>query len=379
MPELELGKVQIVPTKRLRLDPCNPRRAGRTKDSADLKIIAWLYRSAALDELLLSISSNGYMDIEPLVVVREDTHDGLLVLEGNRRLAAMRLFLEPGLAADIKESESLDIRIPKIDQSLLPTLEKTSVHCVRNRESARSFIGFKHINGPAKWDAYAKARFVTDWHKQFNFQDIELIARMIGDGHSTIRLMVSAMYVLDQACKNDLFDIEYCYYHRFNFSNFYAALYRPQYLDYLGISSDWHRHDPRPDTVDPQQFSRLKKLLMWIYGSRKDNQSPVVRFRNPDIKRLGEVLSHPESLHVLETTSDLDRAHALTESIDSRFIRSLFRAREEIRGAFHSIGAFDGLDSSLVDVAGDVHAVSETVHQRMLEKSFEARFKRAGL
>ena len=379
MAELELGKVQTVSIKRLRLDPCNPRRVGESDEVTDSKLVAWLYVSTALDELLLSISTNGYMDIEPLVVLRGDTDDDLLVLEGNRRLAAMRLLSEPELIKDIKESESFEIRVPKIDQSLLPTLENVSVYCVDSREAARSFIGCKHLNGPAQWTTYAKARFVTDWHKQFNGKNIQLIAKMVGNRHLTITWMVSAIYVLDQACQNNLFDIEDRFTPVFSFSHLYLALRRPQYLKYLNISREWDQHDPRTDPVNPQDFPRLKKLLTWIYGSRKDNQRPVVRSHNPDIERLGEVLAHPEGLRVLETTSNLNRAHSLTESIDHRFTHSLYCARKEIRGSFHSISAYDGLDNSLLAVAEDVRTVSERVHQRMQEKSFEARFERAGV
>ena len=373
MEEFKPRTVQKVPIKRLRLDPFNPRLVGQSENASDSKIVARLYLSAELDELLQSISANGYMDIEPLVVLREDRKDDLLVLEGNRRLAVLRLLSEPKLITDIKKSESLDIRVPKIDQSLLHTLEKASVYIVCSRESARSFIGFKHINGPAKWDAYAKARFAADWYQKIGGGGLKSIARMIGDRHSTIKRMVSAIYVLDQACKNNLFDIEKRFNPRFSFSHLYTALSRSQYMRYLEISNDWAEYDPQPDPVKPKEYPKLKKLLTWIYGSKDDDLEPVVKSQNPDIKRLGEVLDHAEGLHVLETTSDLDLAHASTEAIDGRFAQSLIRAREEIKGSFSSIRAYDGLDTSLLDVAEDVKETSDTVYQRMKMKSSAAR------
>ena len=79
-----------VPIKRLRLDQRNPRLVGTAENSADEAIIAHLYRAAELDELLQSISATGYLDIEPLVVMSTPDSDNLIVLEGNRRLAALR-------------------------------------------------------------------------------------------------------------------------------------------------------------------------------------------------------------------------------------------------------------------------------------------------
>lgn len=373
MHDLELETVQSVPVERLQLDHANPRLVGRPRPASDTEIIARLYRSAELDELLLSISTNGYMDIEPLVVLHQAASENLLVLEGNRRLAALRLLSEPELIKNIKETESLHINVPQVNQSKLDTLKDVSVYPVRDRQSARSFIGFKHINGPAKWGAYAKARYAADWHRQQGRKNLGLIATSIGDGHSTIKRMVSAIYVLDQARDNGVFDIEKRYTVRFNFSHLYTALSRPQYMSYLNISSDWARFDPQPNPVAHEEFPKLKKVLIWIYGSKEDNIRPVVKTQNPDIRRLGEVLEHSEGLHVLETTSDLDLAHAVTESINRRFIQSLVRARENIKDTFSSIRAYDGEDYSLLQIAADVKETSDTVYQRMHKKSSEAK------
>ena len=373
MAKLELQTVQSVPVERLRLDQHNPRLVGQPSSGSDTKLIARLYRSAELDELLLSISANGYMDIEPLVVLRQSGSEDLLVLEGNRRLAALRLLSEPGLIEDIKKTESLNINVPQVNQSKLDTVKSVSVYPVPDRQSARSFIGFKHINGPAKWDAYAKARYAANWYRQQGGNDLRSIARSIGDGHSTIKRMISAIYVLDQARENGVFDIEKRFTVRFNFSHLYTALSRPQYLSYLNISGDWARYDPTPDPVAHEEFPNLRKVLVWIYGSKEDDLRPVVRTQNPDIKRLGEVLEHPEGLHVLEATSDLDLAHAVTESINHRFSRSLVRARESIKDTFSSIRAYDGQDYSLLQIAADVKETSDTVYQRMHKKTSEAK------
>ena len=202
------------------------------------------------------------------------------------------------------------IRIPQVEESLRDTFEQVSVYCVGNREAARSFIGFKHINGPAKWDSYAKARFAAEWYKQSEEGDLRTIAKAVGDGHETIKRMVSAIYVLDQAKKNELFDIEDRFNPKFNFSHLYTALSRAQYMKYLDLDSTWVRYDPQPDPVDSKKLENLKQLLVWIYGSKVDDLPPVVRTQNPDIRRLGEVLANTEGLHVLEMSRDLDKAYA---------------------------------------------------------------------
>lgn len=86
-----------VPTEQLCLDRLNPRLLGESKNESDEAIIARLYRAAELDELLQSITANGYLDIEPLIVIHHPDGSGYIVLEGNRRLAALRLLRGTGI------------------------------------------------------------------------------------------------------------------------------------------------------------------------------------------------------------------------------------------------------------------------------------------
>ena len=338
---MQLETTTKVPVELLRLDPGNPRLIGDGNDITEEAIIARLYRAAELNELLESISTNGYLDIEPLVVMEDPDSDGgrLIVLEGNRRLAALRLLREPDLAGAILSREGLRISVPPVAEPLHQTFDQVSAYPVASRKDARSFIGFKHINGPAKWDAYAKARFAAKWYKEERVDGVELadIARAIGDRHDTIKRMVSAIYVLEQAEHQHLFDIGDRYTRKFNFSHLYTALSRSQYMDYLGLGPAWARHEPEPNQIPEEKLGELRQVLVWIFGSKKDDTPPVVQSQNPDIKRLGEVLAHAEGRLVLEATRDLDAAHASTEPVDKQFTASLIRARDDLREAAGSL------------------------------------------
>ena len=373
---MEIERTTRVSVERLRLDRRNPRLIGGDEEASDEAIIARLYLAADLGELLQSIAANGYMDIEPLVVMGDLSAENgdLTVLEGNRRLAALRLLREPDLARRIWASERVRIPVPSIFESLAATLDEVSVYPVANRERARSFIGFKHINGPAKWDAYAKARYAAQWYESGRTQGIDLavIANAIGDKHGTIKRMVSAIYVLDQAKDEGLFDIEDRHTTKRNFSHLYTALSRSQYMDYLGLGAAWARHDPEPDQVPHEMLDELRKVLVWIYGSKKDKVRPVVRSQNPDIKRLGEVIAHPRARHVLETKGNLDEAHASTEPVDTRLTASLIHAQDHIGEAARSLSAYDGRDQSLLDIAEGVKETAQMVYERMRKKRREA-------
>lgn len=137
-----LKRVVKVPVAWLRLDRRNPRfTPGKMPSSFDdVGIIANLGQTADLSELTQSISQNGFIDVEPLIVLLED--DVLTVLEGNRRLAAMMLLLNPGLASRVK------MQVPPLPEQFLPTAQRLPVYRVEQRVDAEAIIGFKHINGP---------------------------------------------------------------------------------------------------------------------------------------------------------------------------------------------------------------------------------------
>ena len=81
----------------LRFDRENPRFLD-PKAMTEEDIIQWLYDQADVDELIQSILSAGYIDFEPMIVWRKDN----TVLEGNRRLAALRLIADAGLRQKLK-------------------------------------------------------------------------------------------------------------------------------------------------------------------------------------------------------------------------------------------------------------------------------------
>ncbi len=369
---MELETITRVRVEQLRLDRESPRLAGEAAEATDAWIVAGLHRSTGLDELLLSFSANGYLDIEPLVVTASHDGDerGLIVLEGNRRLATLRLLREPDLARRIASTENLRISVPAVDDSLRATFDQVYVYRVRDRERARAFIGFKHMNGPTKWDAYRKARFAADWYRARGADGsaIEEIAAAIGDRYGTVRRMVSVVYVLEQAEREGLFDIEDRDTPKFSFLHVYAALLRSQYAEYLGLGPGWTRHAPEVDPVPRERFDELGKVLVWLYGSKSEDVRPVVEMVNPDIRRLGEVLADAEARDVLEQTGDLDRAHASTQSVETRFRSSLLRARDTIREAGSSLRACDGRDESLLDVAEDIKETADSVYLSMTNK-----------
>ena len=82
----------IWPTKRLsvaniHLDAENPRLGRETSARVPREVIQYLFEHDKALEVAQSIAARGYFPNEPLLVIREN--DQLVVVEGNRRLAAL--------------------------------------------------------------------------------------------------------------------------------------------------------------------------------------------------------------------------------------------------------------------------------------------------
>src|ERR1041385_7585484 len=101
--------IQLIDVDDLLLDPENPRLAEKAVDGRSQdEITRILWREMAVDEIALSIAANGYNQYEPLFAI-EAGKDKWCVIEGNRRLAAVKLLRDPNLRAKVGATD-----LPKI-------------------------------------------------------------------------------------------------------------------------------------------------------------------------------------------------------------------------------------------------------------------------
>ena len=353
--DIPTAQTAQVETARLRFDPRNPRYTSDTglPYENDAQIVGFLYESSDLGELLQSISTSGYVDIEPLVVMGQG--EDLIVLEGNRRLAALRLLADPAFAS------SCGITPPPVAQGREVTFLKVSVYRVEHRNDARDFIGFKHINGAHRWDSIAKARYAASWlneERQKGDEGLKLreIARRMGDRHLTLQRMVSGYYVLQQAEQKRLFAIEDREEGRkFYFSHLYTALTRPGYRQYLGLQDEPRSAEPKVNPIDDDHLPQLKQVLLWLYGSEPDHIPAVVRSQNPHVRQLGEVLEHPTARTIMLESRNLERAFAAVDSPQEQFGRRLVETHGASEECLKKVSAYVGDDDTLLGLAEETH------------------------
>ena len=79
----------------LLLDEKNPRLGGETSGRTQREIIQYLFEHDKVLDIVRSIATRGYFENEPLLAIFEQ--DNYLVVEGNRRLAALKAMKKPEL------------------------------------------------------------------------------------------------------------------------------------------------------------------------------------------------------------------------------------------------------------------------------------------
>ncbi len=320
----------------------------------DDDIIALLWETMDVRELVLSLSTSGFFPHEPVMVTKEDGR--LVVIEGNRRLAAAKLLCDPHLA------ERLGADVPPIDSKTKAKIEKIPTVST-SRENAWQYLGFKHVNGPAKWSSYAKSKYVATVHRQYGIP-LTSIANQIGDTHRTVQRLYRGLMVIEQAEKERLFDRNDRWRNHFAFSHLYTGLDYRGISEFIGVSD---ASDEIPDPVPTTRKCELRELFLWIYGSKREDREPVVQRQNPDLRRLDVVVSHEVSLAALRSNVDLAVAFEMTVPTANLFIESLANARNSLQKARGLLESYGGSEEQL-RTAGTIAVIAEEIYDEMDRK-----------
>lgn len=326
------SQLQYTHVDDLFLDPLNPRlgRHDMHRDTPQDELLR-LMSSWVLDELAWSyLESGGFWSYEPVMVVREELygHSSLVVVEGNRRIAALKTLQnsQAGNPPSKKWGRMIDGR--EISDSLfgqVPYLLADS------RNDVRSFLGFRHVTGIKQWKGEEKAEFIASLIDSSE-DSFKTVARKIGSKGSTVRQHYVAYKILLQM--EDQLD-------NFNpdlvgnrFSPLYMSLTTSGAQDYLGLSLD-EVSERCPKIVEDRE--RLASFYRWLFVPVEGHR-PLVKDTR-DISAFGRILESESSRTYLETVKAPSFEIALQMSGDreEEIIQHLRDASHEIRVVLSSI------------------------------------------
>jgi len=362
------GPYERLPVSELLLDAQNPRliEYGIEPGAPQSELLQILWEEFAIKELAMSIAYSGYFTHEPLFVERNE--NGLpIVIEGNRRLAAVMLLLSQ------RERERVGATdLPNIDElsagrrselQTLPVIETT-------REDVWRYLGFKHVNGPSSWGSYAKAQYIAQVHNEFGVP-LDDIATQIGDYSNTVRRMYRGLMVIEQAENAQVFSRKNVLKSRFYFNYIYSAVTMTGVRDFLSLdSTDPEAREPVPNT----KIGELGELCLWLYGDATRNVQPIVRTQNPDLAVLDSVLKHSASTAALKDGFSLDVAKDIREGDDRIFRRSVLDARISLQRAHSTLSTgYASDDTEVFLIATEVEELASDLIAGMRQKKTQAR------
>ncbi len=359
------SKIERIPVGELHFDHQNPRLAefGIENATPESEILNTLWEAMDVLELVQSMAASGFFPHEALIVAEEDGKK--IVIEGNRRLAAVKVLLNPDLAREKGWT------IPEITPEVKASLEFLPA-IIADREESWRYLGFKHVNGPAKWTSYAKAAYIAQVHRDFNVS-LSDIASQIGDRHNTVQRLYRGLMVLEQAEREGVYDREDRTKKRFAFSHLYTGLDSPGISKFLEISPQ------EAETTTPVPESRkeqLGELLVWLYGSKKEKREPVVQSQNPHLRQLNAVVSNRESLAALRAGVELSKAFEISRPPVALFEESLLAAKRDLTTARAYLSTGDDGTDTLLRMAGTVAKLAADIYEEMERKRTSTAPKR---
>ena len=252
--------------------------------------------------------------------------DSLVVVEGNRRLAALMMIDRTRNGVE-KSAKWKDI-ISQFPDSAFKRLEDIPYILEPNRKSVQSYLGFRHVTGIKKWKPAEKAQFIAHLIEDEKLT-YEHVRRRIGSKLPTVRQnYISYRLLLQMEKQDEDVDVEKV---EDRFSVLYLSLRTEGVRKYLQIDID---ADPRTARrpVPPSRLQELTNFALWLFGDEK-HESIVSDSRQVD--EFGRVLLSKKAVEYLERTPrpSFDVARRMAGVDEDEISKHIERAADEIEEA----------------------------------------------
>jgi hypothetical protein len=315
------ARSELLPVASLHFDRNNPRFPPKVAQGPLEDLMQRFVRDERLMEIIESIGNHGFFPGEPLLVV-PDGDDDYRVVEGNRRLAALKLLvreLEPPIGrTSIEEAvEAANFRPKKV-----PCL------VFDDENEILRYLGFRHITGIKAWSALQKARYAERMYQNYKMlpedEGLRLLARETGSRRDTVGQMLTALKLYDRAEEKNFFGLPIVP-EQIEFSVLGTALSYSALTEFLGLES---RSDIKVKGLEERA---LKDLFDWLFVIEGRSKPIVTESRN--LRKLAAVVSSDTAIKELRKSGNLDQAYELSSGPEEALAGSLRTALRRLETA----------------------------------------------
>jgi len=293
----------------------------------------FLITDIGVDDLLESISTSGLFNADPMIVKDRPRGGGYFVIEGNRRLAALKLL------SGHRPNDGLPIpSVPIVTPEVARTFQEVKVQSGWSPELLQAYLGYKHVTASREWSPDAKAKFVFEHSKgDFSVESLRKFARSLGTKYPTLKRWLIAYLTLIQAEKRGVFDPDAVPAKGY-FGTFYTLLGGQQAQKFLDLRDDPLGENPVPD----ERIKELGDFIKWTIGT-KDNPASV---NSRQQKQFEQVLASSKALQYFRVKGDLAASLLYTEYNAEEIAAKFREAAYSIEDTLTKL--FDVHDSSIV-------------------------------
>lgn len=284
-------KQERVSTDQLLIDPNNPRYFDLREhepvafnrfadDQIQVEAATKLFDTWDIKGLRDSILTNGFIYFEHIVVKQyQHAEDKYLVIEGNRRLAAISRI----------RTDYVRGVLPSEYEGVAQSLNELDVLVFSGSDAEEKVIqGIRHVAGPKEWKPYQQARLVQDLH---DFQDMSFaqIQTTLGLGPTVVRRFYHTLKAFEQMREDE----EYAgLADRELFSLFLEMISKPTLRTWLEWSDD------QKEFLNDVNRKHIYRMITEDYTI---DDEPVRVISNPqNMRTFAKILGHPHRDTVLD-------------------------------------------------------------------------------
>lgn len=313
--------------KDLLLDPLNPRLGESASATITQKeIVSLIIKNFGVDDLLSSMSFNGYFEAEPLVCQKRN--DQYYIIEGNRRLVACLILSRDERAQEYSKDFKyfLDLHHEKNN----PNVTNLPVVIFNEDEDPKkisAYLGIRHIVSTKDWDSFAKARWISETitNQQISIKDI---STMTGDKSGTIKSLLSGYNFMTQLEEDRSFNRNTTLRRgrgsnvSYPFSWVYTLFNYPTARNFLELDFFDEHDNPNRKPIPQNKLDDAIFVIDALFGNSSKGQDSLLK-DSREIPKFAESLGNSEQVRLLKNGKSLLEVTHLTTNVNDR-LESIF-------------------------------------------------------
>lgn len=318
--------VESISLSDLRFDPDNPRLPTTVDGRDQAQVLEWMLVDESLVELIGSIGEQDYFPGEPVLVAPaggDSDKPSYLVVEGNRRLAAVTLLANPGLAPVRQQTVERLTAEARSRPTHLPAIIFSS------RDDILDYLGYRHVTGVKEWDPLAKARYLSQLVARAVARGDTLttqqLARRIGSRADYVDRLLQGLSVYNHIAEKGFYGLNGVNEDTISFSVLTTALSYENIAEFAGTGEDPVGGAEQDDLKD----GNLRDLVDWMFRKRDDGKTVLGESRN--LGELAAVVKFPDAIAALKEGTPLSDATLLTDEPLQAFRRAVRQATDKLK------------------------------------------------